>query len=159
MLVRLLHDCVNAGASVNFVLPFPQEDAKSWWSASVLPGVRSEKRRVLIACEGDLILGSVQLIPAVPPNQTHRADVAKLLVHPEARRRGIGRALMTALEDIARSEKRTLLTLDTVTGNSAEPLYLSMGYTRVGMIPRYARAAASPDLESTNIMYKELKEL
>ncbi|MEP6717469.1 MAG: GNAT family N-acetyltransferase [Terriglobia bacterium] len=77
-------------------------------------------------------------------------------MHPEARRRGIARALMLTLEDVARDEGRSLLTLDTVTGSSAEPLYLSMGYTLAGTIPRYARAAASPDLESTSVMYKEL---
>lgn len=101
-------------------------------------------------------MGTVQVDFATPPNQRNRADVAKLLVHPSVRRRGVARALMTALERIAQSEGRTLLTLDTVTGSSAEPLYQSLGYVTVGVIPRYARAALTLDLESTTIMYKEL---
>jgi ribosomal protein S18 acetylase RimI-like enzyme len=79
-----------------------------------------------------------------------------LLVHPDARRRGIARAMMVELEKIAQSEGRTLLTLDTVTGSHAEPLYTSLGYVTVGVIPRYARKALSPELESTTIMYREL---
>jgi len=79
-----------------------------------------------------------------------------MLVHPAARRRGIGRALMMALEEIARGEGKTLLTLDTVTGSPAEFLYTSLGFVTVGVIPRYARAALTPGLESTTIMYKDL---
>jgi ribosomal protein S18 acetylase RimI-like enzyme len=92
----------------------------------------------------------------MPPNQRHRTEVAKLLVHPETRRRGVARRLMMAIEIIARSEGRTLLTLDTVTGDNAEPLYLSLGYIPIGVIPRFARASLTPDLEATTIMYKEL---
>jgi GNAT superfamily N-acetyltransferase len=111
---------------------------------------------VLVARAGDRIVGTVQLDLSVPPNQQHRAEVAKLLVHPSARRRGIARALMVALEAAARSERRTLLTLDTWTGGSAEPLYLSLGYVVAGVIPRYARGSLTPRLEPTTIMYKEL---
>jgi GNAT superfamily N-acetyltransferase len=111
---------------------------------------------VVVVRWGARIVGTVQLDLAVPPNQQHRAKVAKLLVHPAARRRGVARALMTALEAIAQSEGRTLLTLDTVTGGSAEPLYLSLGYISAGVIPRYARGSLRPDLEATTIMYKEL---
>jgi ribosomal protein S18 acetylase RimI-like enzyme len=78
-------------------------------------------------------------------------------VHPSARRRGIARALMLALERVARAEGRTLLTLDTWTGGHAEQLYRSLGYTVVGVIPRYARGSTTPELEPTTIMYKELR--
>lgn len=156
MLAEVLHAVVHGGAGVSFFLPFPLDEARAFWRETVLPGVRSGTRRVVVARDGDRIVGTVQLSLAMPPNQRHRADVAKLLVHPEARRRGIARAMMTALEDIARAEGRTLLTLDTVTGSAAEPLYSSLGYVTVGVIPRYARAALTPDLESTTIMYKEL---
>jgi GNAT superfamily N-acetyltransferase len=78
------------------------------------------------------------------------------MVHPKARRRGIARALMTAIEDVARTEGRTLLTLDTRTGDSGEPLYRSLGYLMVGVIPRYSRAADSPELEAASFLYKEL---
>lgn len=74
-----------------------------------------------------------------PPNQQHRAEIGKLLVHPDARWQGIARALMLIAEDAARREGRTLLTLDTRTGDAAEPLYLSLGYVVVQRIPGFAR--------------------
>ncbi len=156
MLGEVLHAVVHAGAGVSFFVPFSLDEARAFWLDKVLPGVRARTRRVIVARWGARIVGTVQLDLAVQPNQQHRAEVAKLLVHPAARRRGVARALMMTLEAIARSEGRTLLTLDTVTCSNAEPLYLSLGYIPVGVIPRYARAALTPDLEATTIMYKEL---
>jgi GNAT superfamily N-acetyltransferase len=156
MLGEVLHAVVHGGAGVSFFVPFSPDDARRFWRDKVLPGVRARTRRVVVARCGARIVGTVQLDLAVPPNQQHRAEVAKLLVHPAARRRGVARALMMTLESIAQSEGRTLLTLDTVTGSSAEPLYRSLGYIAVGVIPRYARAALTQDLEATTIMYKEL---
>ena len=156
MLGEVLRAVVYAGAGVSFFVPFPEDEARAFWRDSVLPGVRDGSRRVLVARRAARIVGTVQLVLAAPPNQRHRADVAKMLVHPEARRGGIARALMTALEGVARAEARTLLTLDTVTGSGAETLYRSLGYVTVGVIPRYARASLTPDLEATTIMYKEL---
>ena len=156
MLGEVLHAVVHAGAGVSFFVPFSLDEARAFWLDKVLPAVRARTRRVVVARSGARIVGTVQLDLAVPPNQQHRGDVAKLLVHPVARRRGVARALLAALEAIAQSEGRTLLTLDTVTGSHAEPLYLSLGYIRAGVIPRYARGSLTPDLESTTIMYKEL---
>jgi len=156
MLAEVLHAVVHGGAGVSFFVPFSLDDARAFWREKVLPGVRARTRRVVVARWGARIVGTVQLDFALPPNQQHRAEVAKLLVHPAARRRGVARTLMLALEAIAQSEGRTLLTLDTVTGSNAEPLYRSLGYVTVGVIPRYARASLTPDLESTTIMYKEL---
>jgi GNAT superfamily N-acetyltransferase len=156
MLAEVLHAVVHAGAGVSFVVPFSLDEARAFWIEKVLPGVRARTRRVVVARLGARIVGTVQLDLEMPPNQRHRGEVAKMLVHPSARRRGIARALMTALEAIALSEGRTLLTLDTVTGGSAEPLYRSLGYVTVGVIPRFARASLTPDLEPTTIMYKEL---
>jgi GNAT superfamily N-acetyltransferase len=157
MLAQVLHAVVHGGAGVSFFLPFSQADARAFWSDKVLPGVRAGTRRVVIARDGERIVGTVQIDLALPPNQRHRAEVAKLLVHPDARRHGVARSMMTALEAIALTEGRTLLTLDTVTGSHAEPLYRSLGYVTVGVIPGYARAALTPDLESTTIMYKRLQ--
>lgn len=157
MLADVLQAVVQGGASVSFFVPFSLDDARTFWRDTVLPGVRAGTRRVVVARIDDRIVGTVQLNLAMPPNQAHRADVAKLLVHPVARRRGVARAVMAALEHIARQEGRTLLTLDTVTGSAAEPLYRSLGYTIVGVIPRYARAALTPELESTTVMFKELQ--
>jgi ribosomal protein S18 acetylase RimI-like enzyme len=159
MLADVLRAVVYDGAGVSFVVPFSLDDARAFWVERVLPGIRSRTRRVVVARSGNRIVGTVQLEFAWPPNQPHRADVSKLLVHPDARGCGIARALMTALERIAQAEGRTLLTLDTWTGSVAEGLYRSLGYTVVGVIPRYARGSVTPRLEPTTIMYKELTPL
>lgn len=156
MLADVLRAVVYDGAGVSFVVPFSLEESRAFWVEKVLPGVRARTRRVLVARWGTRIVGTVQIDLAVPPNQQHRGEVTKLLVHPVARRRGVARALMIALEEIARAEGRTLLTLDTWTGKAAEPLYLSLGYVAAGIIPRYARGSLTPELEPTTIMYKEL---
>ncbi len=156
MLSDVLHAVVHVGAGVSFVVPFSIADARAFWVDKVLPGVRARTRRVLVARWNERIVGTVQLDLAVPPNQLHRAEVAKLLVHPDARRRGIARALMIALERTALSAGRTLLTLDTWTDGHAELLYRSLGYVTVGVIPRFARGSLTPELEPTTIMYKEL---
>ncbi len=137
-------------------MPFSLEDARAFWTDAVLPGVRARRRHVLVARLDGRIVGTVQLDPAWAPNQPHRAEVLKLLVHPEARRRGIARALMVALEDVARAAGWSLLTLDTWTGQAGEHLYRSLGYIAVGAIPRFARGSTTPELEPTTIMYKEL---
>ena len=152
----LLHACVHAGASVNFVLPYTQDDSRAYWRDKVLPGVRDGTRLLLVARHGDRIVGSVRLDVDTPPNQPHRAEVSKLLVHPDWRRQGIARALMAKLEDLARRLGRHLMTLDTRTGDKAEPLYASLGYTTVGVIPGYCRDPIEDRLDSTTIMYKVL---
>jgi GNAT superfamily N-acetyltransferase len=156
MLAEVLHAVVHTGAGVSFVVPFPIDEARAFWVEAVLPRVLAGTRRVLVARLDDRIVGTVQMDLAVPPNQRHRAEIAKLLVHPDARRRGIARALMVAIEPLARAEGRTLLTLDTWTGGAAESLYRSLGYDVVGVIPRYARGSLTPALEPTTIMFKEL---
>jgi ribosomal protein S18 acetylase RimI-like enzyme len=155
-LSEVLRAVVYDGAGVSFVVPFPLEDARAFWVDKVLPAVRAGTRRVLVAREGGRIVGTVQMDAATPPNQQHRAEVTKMLVHPSARQRGIARALMVALEQMAQSQGRTLLTLDTWTGSVAEALYRSLGYTTVGVIPRYARGSLTPELEPATFMYKEL---
>jgi len=152
----LLHACVHDGASIGFVLPFTEDDAAAFWSAGVLPAVRAGARVLLVAQDGGRIAGSVQLGCATPPNQPHRAEVSKLLVHPRLRRRGIARALMAGLERLAAQRGRSLITLDTRTGDAAEPLYASLGYKTAGVIPGYCRAPAGDRLDSTTIMYKTL---
>ena len=156
MLSEVLHAVVHTGAGVSFVVPFSHDDARVFWRDSVLPRVRARTRRVLVAQLDARIVGTVQLDLDTPPNQPHRAEVMKLLVHPSARRQGIARALMIALEELATSAGRTLLTLDTWTGGHAEHLYRSLGYTTVGIIPRYARGSITAELDATTIMYKEL---
>jgi ribosomal protein S18 acetylase RimI-like enzyme len=154
MLAEVLHATVHDGGSVSFVLPFPIESALAFWRDRVLPGVLAGTRRVLVARVGERIVGTVQIDLGTPPNQPHRAEVLKMLVHPDARRQGIARTLMTALEDVARQSGRSLLTLDTVSGGRAETLYRSLGYVTVGVIPGYALPPTGGQLEATAIMYK-----
>ena len=138
-LAGVLHAVVHDGPGVSFVVPFSIGESRTFWADGVLPGVRAGTRRVIVARLDGRIVGTVQIDLATPPNQQHRAEVLKLLVHPSARRRGIARGLMIAIESVARAEGRTLLTLDTWTGRAAELLYLSLGYVAAGVIPRYAR--------------------
>jgi len=156
MLSEILHAVVHGGAGVSFFVPFSVADARAFWTGKVLGPVRAGTRHVLVARRNSRIAGTVQLDLATPPNQAHRADVLKMLVHPSARRLGMARALMLTLEEVARSKGRSLLTLDTVTGSHAETLYRSLGYIEAGVIPRYARGSLTPELEAATFFYKEL---
>lgn len=152
----LLHACVHDGANINFVLPFTEDDSEAFWSEEVLPGVRDGARVMLVARKSGRIAGSVQLDCDTPPNQSHRAEVSKLMVHPDFRRQGIARALMAELERLANELGRSLITLDTRTGDKAEPLYASLGYKTAGVIPGYCRDPIEDRLDSTTVMYKIL---
>jgi ribosomal protein S18 acetylase RimI-like enzyme len=152
----LLHACVHSGASIGFILPHTPEDARAWWLDKVLPGVRAGGLLLLAARQDGRLVGTVQLDHDTPGNQRHRAEVRKLLVHPAARRQGLGRALMQAVEGRAAGLGRTLLTLDTRTGCEAEPLYRSLGFEQAGIIPSYCRDAHEDRLDSTTLMYKLL---
>lgn len=155
-LTALLHACVHAGASIGFILPFPREEAEAYWSQLVLPRHRQGGLVVLTAHEGARLVGTVQLDHDTPANQRHRAEVRKLLVHPDCRRRGLAKALMAAIEERARALGRSLVTLDTRTGDAAEPLYAGLGYRTAGAIPGYCRHPFADRLESTTLMYKTL---
>jgi GNAT superfamily N-acetyltransferase len=155
-LAALLVACVHDGASIGFVLPFGDEDAAAFWTDKVLPGVRGGTRVLLAAYADGRIVGTVQLGHDTPANQPHRADVNKLMVQPDCRRRGIARALMIEIERVASRLGRSLLTLDTRTGDSAEPLYASMGYAVSGVIPGYCLDVEKTRLDSTTVMYKAL---
>jgi ribosomal protein S18 acetylase RimI-like enzyme len=152
----LLHACVHAGANINFVLPFSQADAEAFWRSKVLPDLAVGSRVVLVARESGRVVGSVQLNHDTPPNQPHRAEVNKLLVHPDCRRRGIARALMAALHRRAGAMGRSLITLDTRTGDGAEPLYTSLGYRTVGVIPDFCLDPIEDRLHPATFMYKVL---
>lgn len=156
-LADLLLDCVEGGASVSFMWPLPRERALDFWR-DVAQGVQRGERALLVAedpARAGRIVGTVQLILALPDNQPHRADVAKMLVHRSARRRGLGALLLAALEDVARAEGRDLLVLDTATGGDAERLYARAGWQRVGSVPRYALMPRGGDC-ATTFFYKQL---
>jgi GNAT superfamily N-acetyltransferase len=153
-LAAVLADCVQGGASVGYMAPFSHADARAAFEGFV--GDAAHGRRVVLAAfdKGDVV-GTVQVVLALPPNQPHRGEIAKLLVRRSARRRGIARLLMERAEAEARAEGKTLLVLDTVTGDPAESLYETMGWSRVGVIPGYA---LYPDGRScaTTVFWKAL---
>lgn len=137
-LAEVLVDCVEGGASVSFMAPFSREDASLFWR-KIAADVASGARALLVAeDERGAIVGTVQLGLALPPNQPHRADVAKLLVHRRARGRRVATKLMQALEETALQLQRHVLVLDTVTGSVAEHLYEKLGWVRVGVVPEFA---------------------
>ena len=155
-LSELLHACVAAGASVNFVNPFTLGEAQTYWQDKVLGPVAGGLRDLFALERAGRIVGSVQLDRDTPPNGRHRAEVTKLLVHPEARRQGLATALMDALEARAFRQGRTLLTLDTRAGDPAAALYRARGYVAVGKIPGYCRDPFDRGLDPTTVMYKQL---
>jgi len=153
-LAELLVNVVEGGASVSFMLPLPLSKAADFWRRVAI-GVEQGERALLIAEDAQGLVGTVQLILAQPDNQPHRADLAKMLVHTRARRRGLGAALMRAAEQLGRDCGKTLLVLDTVTGSDAERLYTKLGWRRVGEIPGYALFPRG-GLCSTTYFYREL---
>ena len=154
-LAGLLVDAVQSGAAASFLATLTREGAEEWWRsmlASAAPGaVCLVARR-----DGGAIVGTVQLQPSWAPNQPHRADIAKLLVHRSARRHGLGTRLMQAIEAEARRGGFTLLVLDTRRGDSADRLYRRLGWTVVGTIPRYALDPDGSTPHDTVVFYKEL---
>jgi len=155
VLGAILVACVEGGASIGFVRGVTVERAALFWR-DVAASARRDHRAVILAADGADIIGVVQLIPAGPDNQPHRADVSKMLVHPKARRRGVGALLMDAAHDAARRMGRTLLVLDTQEHSDAERLYARMGWTRAGVIPDYAFDSEGKTLIATVLYWKRV---
>lgn len=153
-LAHLLIDAVESGAAVSFLLPLSLERAREWWRQVI---ATSDPRAIfLVARDRDGIVGTVQLHPAWAPNQPHRGDIAKLIVHRRGQRTGLGTALMHTIEKAAREAGYRLLTLDAKRGGSAERLYRRLGWQCVGTIPRYALDTDGHTPHDTVIFYKEL---
>jgi GNAT superfamily N-acetyltransferase len=153
-LAEVLSDCVEGGASVGFMSPYTPADAMAYWEG--VGRAVGDGHTVLIVAEKDgEILGTVQLGIGMMPNQPHRADLKKLLVHRRARGLGLSRLLMDAAESEAVKHGRHVLVLDTATGSPAEPIYEKFGWQRVGVIPQYA---LMPDGSycGTTFFYKSL---
>ncbi|MGN2425349.1 MULTISPECIES: GNAT family N-acetyltransferase [Klebsiella] len=151
----ILADCVNGGASVSFMLPFSRQTARAFW-LRIAESVAAGERLVVVAEHAGQIVGTVQLVIDQAENQPHRADVAKLLVHQNARRQGLAKALMNHLEQLAREQGKSVLVLDTATGSGAECFYVQCGWEKAGEIPRYA---LMPDgtMTATSLFYKILQ--
>jgi GNAT superfamily N-acetyltransferase len=149
-LADILVAVVAQGASVGFLPPLARDEAERYWRGLPKPGV------ILLVAERDRrIVGTAQLELAMRANGQHRAEVNKVLVHPDCQRQGIGRRLMAELEAVARREGRTLLHLDTREGDASNAVYLALGWTEAGRIPNWARSATGT-LDATVYYFKEL---
>jgi ribosomal protein S18 acetylase RimI-like enzyme len=154
-LADLLVDAVTDGAAVSFIEINPAQ-AEDWWRK--LLSAPASGAIVLVARDAGGIVGSVQLHPSWAPNQPHRADVAKLIVHRRGRRRGVGRALMHAIEREAAGAGFRLLVLDTRRGDAADQLYRGLGWNVAGVIPRYALDTDGKTPHDTVVFFKELPQ-
>lgn len=153
-LAAVLHDCVEGGGSVGYLTPFSHEDARAVYAAYADEVERGGRLLLAAFLDGKLV-GTAQLAFAPHPNQPHRADVARVLVRRSARRRGVAARLMEEIEREALAEGRTLLVLDTVTGDDAERLYERLGWTKVGVIPNYALYPDGSPCDTT-VFFKQL---
>jgi GNAT superfamily N-acetyltransferase len=154
-LAHLLVDAVESGAAVSFLAPLTLERAEDWWRKTV--SASHSGAIFLVARDAEGIAGTVQLHPAWAPNQPHRAEITKLLVHRRSRRTGLGARLMQAIEEEARRAGLGLLTLDAKRGAAAEHLYRRIGWSLAGTIPGYALDPDGTPHDAV-IFYKELKQ-
>jgi acetyltransferase len=151
--IDLICNVVDNGASVNFIAPLDRDLAASYWQR-VEREVAAGERIVLAAFDAGKLVGTVHLALAGQPNGIHRAEVQKLLVHSDARGKGVAKALMARIEEAAKEAKRSLLVLDTEKGSIAETLYARIGYERAGEIPRFAANFDGSDLITTVLFYR-----
>jgi ribosomal protein S18 acetylase RimI-like enzyme len=151
-LTELLVHVVDDGASIGFLPPMKQSDARDYWQSVCTPNVI-----LFIAKLNNEIVGTIQLHLCTKQNGLHRAEIAKLMTGPNARRKGVGRSLMKAAEERALEEGRTLIVLDTREGDPSNLLYQSLGYIQAGKIPNFALSGEG-ELDTTVIYYKELKK-
>ena len=154
-LADVLEDCVADGASVSYMWPFSHDQARAAFEGFAADAQQG-RRLIIAAFDGDRLVGTVQVHLALPPNQPHRGEIAKLLVHRSARGRGIAQRLMEKAEEEARNEGRTLLVLDTVTGSTAERLYDRLGWTKIGVVPDFALYPDGRPCDAT-IFWKKLE--
>lgn len=154
-LAEVLADAVDSGASVNFLKPFPVAAAAAYWRGRAADVASGAVRPIVARVDGE-IAGCALLVPSLKPNSPHRAAVEKVLVHRRARRRGVGAALMGAIEAAARADGRWLLLLDTTTGSDADRLYRRLGWIPFGEVPNHALTAHA-ELSDTTYLFKDLR--
>lgn len=152
----ILVDSVTAGAAIGFMLPLSKEEASRFWSQDIGNALSRGERILFGAKLGPRLVGTVQLVTACPRNQPHRCEIAKMMVHPEMRRRGIGRMLMNAALERARDIGKTLVTLDTRSRDVAQGLYSSLGFEIAGEIPDYAWDFDGQAMHATTYMFRRL---
>jgi ribosomal protein S18 acetylase RimI-like enzyme len=155
-LCEILIEAVASGGSVSFMHPLAPEAADSFWRDSLAAADRGE-RIVLGAFDGEDLIGTVTLLLSLPPNQPHRAEIAKMMTRISHRGRGVARALMGEAEATAIAHGRTLLVLDTAVDDGASGLYERMGFQLTGVIPDYALKPHG-GLTGTMIYWKRIGE-
>ena len=155
-LSRMLVDSVADGAAISFMAPLDQAAADRFWVEDVKPAVEKGERHLFGAFVGGRLIGTVQLLVSMPPNQPHRSEISKMIVHPDERRRGLGKALMSEALKSAMEAGKTLVTLDTRTGDVSEALYKSVGFEKAGVIPDFAYDPDGNARHSTTYMYRRL---
>lgn len=155
-LTKVLRDSVLDGAAISFMETLTDAEAQSFWRSDVRSGVESGSRLLFGAFVDGRLAGTVQLVVSMPPNQPHRAEISKMIVHPESRRLGLGKALMTAALAAAERANKTLVTLDTRTGDVSEALYRSVGFEQAGVIPDFAYDPDGQTRHATTYMYRYL---
>jgi GNAT superfamily N-acetyltransferase len=109
MLSEILIEVVADGGSVSFMHPLAPDTAMAFWDDALAAAGRNE-RIILGAWDGELLAGTVTLMLNCPPNQPHRAEIAKLMTRLSHRGCGVATALMRAAESKAIEQARTLLT-------------------------------------------------
>jgi len=157
-LVAILMDCIAGGASIGFMAGQTDAESRAFWRDCIADAQAGRREIHGVTGGGDrdgALVGTVQLITAMPPNQPHRAEISKMLVHRRARRQGLGEKLLAFAENRAREYQKTLLVLDTLTGTPAYRMYQKAGWHIVGEIPDYAALPDGP-LRPTTIFYKNL---
>lgn len=152
----ILVQSVAAGAAIGFLQPVAPDAAARFWAGDVLADLRAGRRVLFVAQRGGRAVGTVQLVIAMPKNQPHRCELAKMIVDPACRRQGIGRALVSTALEHARQIGKTLVTLDTRTGDVAETLYRAAGFEVAGVIPDYALDPDGRAAHATTYMYCRL---
>lgn len=153
-LTDVLQGCVSDGASVGFIDADDRQIMRNFW-LDTLSGLDQNERLLIVARQQQRIVATVMVVWNLMPNGRHRAEISKLLVHPAARRQGIARQLMHLAEERVKQSGRTLMVLDTRSGDIASLLYLSLGWEIAGAIPYYAQSTEGV-MDATTVMYKRL---
>ena len=155
-LCRVLMDSVADGAAISFMAQVTKTEAERFWLHDVRSAVETGSRRLFAAFVGGRLIGTVQLVIGMPPNQLHRAEISKMIVHPDGRRRGLGTALMNTALGAAKQTGKILVTLDTRTGDVSEALYRGIGFQAAGQIPDFAYDPDGTRRHATTYMYRYL---
>jgi ribosomal protein S18 acetylase RimI-like enzyme len=155
-LCRVLIDSVEGGSAISFMAPLSKAEAESFWLNDVKTALVKRNKILLGAFLKNRLVGTVQLVVGMPPNQQHRFEISKMVVHPNERRQGLGKALMNEALLIAKQMGKTLVTLDTRMGDVSESLYQSVGFQKAGVIPDFAFDPDGKSRHATTYMYRYL---